>query len=353
MTNPLIPGPGEGADPTEPLLAERLARAITLGGPIPVAQFMAAANGHYYATRDPLGQHGDFTTAPEISQMFGELVGAWAADLWDRAGRPDVAWVELGPGRGTLSADALRVMARAGLTAPVHLVETSPTLRAEQAKRVPDATWHDSVETLPADRPLIVVANEFFDALPVRQLVRGSDGWRERLVACQDLLFLPIAGRVVPDAIIPAPLRDAPPGSVIETSPASVNVMRDLAGRIAAQGGALVAIDYGYEGPAVGDTLQAVRGHTFANPFEEPGERDLTCHVDFATLTAAAQGAGCAAWGPVGQGRWLTALGIDARAAALGPKVAPDRARLVEDMGELFRVLAVTAPGWPAPAGFS
>ena len=352
-THPLIPAPGEARDPAEPLLAERLARAITLGGPIPVAQFMAAANAHYYATRDPLGAAGDFVTAPEISQMFGELVGAWAADLWDRAGRPDMAWVELGPGRGTLSADALRVTGRAGLAPPVHLVETSPVLRAEQAKRVPEATWHDAVEGLPVDRPLIVVANEFFDALPVRQLVKGADGWHERLVACQDLLFLPIAGRAVPDAIIPETLRHAPAGSVIETSPAGVNVMRALAARIATQGGALLAIDYGYEGPAVGDTLQAVRGHAYANPFDEPGARDLTAHVDFATLAAAAQGAGCAAWGPVGQGAWLTALGIDARAAALGPRVAPDRDRLVGAMGALFRVLALTEPGWPAPAGFA
>jgi SAM-dependent MidA family methyltransferase len=349
--NPLIPGPGEALNPAEPLLAERLARAITLGGPIPVAQFMAAANAHYYATRDPFGAGGDFTTAPEISQMFGELIGAWAADLWDRAGRPDVAWVELGPGRGTLSADALRVMARAGLTPPVHFVETSPVLRAAQTERVGDATWHDGIETLPADRALIVVANEFFDALPVRQLVRGADGWHERLVVCQDLLFLPIAGRAVPDAIIPAHLRDAPAGSVIETSPATVKLMQALAGRIAAQGGALLAVDYGYEGPALGDTLQAVRGHAFANPYDSPGEHDLTAHVDFGTLAAAARTAGCATHGPVQQGAFLTALGIDARARALGPRVAPDHARLVESM-QAFHALGVTAPAWPTPEGF-
>ncbi|MES2754659.1 MAG: SAM-dependent methyltransferase [Pseudomonadota bacterium] len=314
---------------------------------------MAAANAHYYATRDPLGVGGDFTTAPEISQMFGELVGAWGGDLWDRAGRPDIAWVELGPGRGTLAADALRAMATAELAPPVHLVETSPVLRAAQAERVPDARWHDDIAALPAERPLIVVANEFFDALPVRQIVRAAEAWRERLVACQDLLFLPVAGRVIPDAVIPPQLRDAPAGSVIETSPASVAILRALAEQVARQGGALLIIDYGYEGPAVGDTLQAVRGHAFANPFEAPGERDLTAHVDFGTLKAAALASGCALWGPVGQGAWLTALGIDARAAALGPKVAPDRDRLVEDMGELFRVLAVTAPGWPAPAGFA
>ena len=321
---------------------------------------MAAANTHYYATRDPLGAAGDFTTAPEISQMFGELIGLWCADLWDRAGRPDIAWVELGPGRGTLAADALRAMARAGLAPPVHFVETSPVLRAAQAGRVPGATWHDEVVTLPDDRPLIVIANEFFDALPIRQLVRALDAWHERFVACQDVLFLPIAGKRVPAAIIPPPLRDAPPGSVIEASPASVAILRDLERRIAAQGGAVLAIDYGYEGPAIGVTLQALRDHRFANPFETPGEQDLTAHVDFATLAAAAQAEGTHVFGPVGQGALLTALGIDARAAALAKaspdraeSIAADRARLTEAMGTLFKALAITAPGWPVPAGLA
>ena len=338
---------------SEPLLAERLARAITLGGPIPVSQFMAAANAHYYATRDPLGAAGDFTTAPEISQMFGELIGAWAADLWDRAGRPAVAWVELGPGRGTLSADALRVMARAGLTPSIHLVETSAMLRAAQAERLPGATWHDSLNTLPEDVPLIVVANEFFDALPIRQLVRRADAWHERLVACQDTLFVPIAGAAVPDTIVPPALRDAAPGAVIETSPAGVAVMADLAARIVAQGGAALVIDYGYEGPAIGDTLQAVRAHAFANPFETPGEQDLTAHVDLATLGLVATASGARCDGPVGQGAFLRALGIDQRAAALGERVTQDRDRLVEQMGELFKVIAVTHDQWPRPAGFA
>ncbi|KTT74697.1 class I SAM-dependent methyltransferase [Sphingomonas endophytica] len=339
---------------TEPLLAERLARAIALGGPIPVSQYMAAANAHYYATRDPLGSGGDFTTAPEISQMFGELIGAWAADLWDRAGRPDDAvWVELGPGRGTLTADALRVMARAGFRPPVHFVETSPTLRTAQGERVPQATWHDALTTLPDDRPLIVVANEFFDALPIRQLVRRGETWHERLVACQDTLFLPIAGASVPDTIIPAHLADAAPGSIIETSPASVAIMADLSARIVAQGGAALVIDYGYDGPAAGETLQAVRGHAFANPFEAPGEQDLTAHVDMATLRLVAAASGARSWGTVGQGTFLRALGIDQRAAALGEEVAGDRARLVEDMGELFKVIALTHNDWPQPAGFA
>ncbi|MFK3890931.1 class I SAM-dependent methyltransferase [Sphingomonas sp. NPDC079357] len=336
----------------EPLLAERLARAIALGGPIPVSQFMAAANTHYYAARDPLGAAGDFTTAPEISQMFGELIGAWAADLWDRAGRPVVAWVELGPGRGTLSADALRVMAHAGLTPAAHLVETSATMRAAQAERVPGATWHDSITTLPEDVPLIVIANEFFDALPIRQLVKRGQTWHERLVACQDTLFLPIAGTSVPDTIIPPALAAAASGAIVETSPASVAIMADLSARIVTQGGAALVIDYGYDGPAVGDTLQAVRGHAYANPFEAPGEQDLTAHVDMATLRLVASASGAATFGTTGQGAFLRALGIDQRAAALGERVAGDRRRLVDDMGELFKVIAATHQNWPQPAGF-
>jgi len=334
-------------------LAERLARAIALGGPIPIGHFMAAANAQYYATRDPLGRAGDFVTAPEISQMFGELIGLWAADLWTRAGRPDVAWVELGPGRGTLTADALRAMAKAGLALPVHFVETSPTLRAAQAMRVADATWHDTLATLPNDCPLIVIANEFFDALPIRQIVRGPEGWHERLVACQDTLFLPVAGNTIPEAVIPEHLRNAPPGAILETSPASVAIVRDLAQRLVAQGGAALVIDYGYEGPAIGDTFQAVRAHAFANPFDAPGERDLTAHVDFATLGIAARAEGAGVVGPVGQGAFLTALGIDARTAALGPQATPDRDRLVAAMGTLFKVMAISAPGWPQPEGFA
>ena len=361
--NPLSAAPGEAArNAAGPLLPERLARAITLAGPIPLSQFMGAANAHYYGTRDPLGARGDFTTAPEISQMFGELIGLWMADLWDRAGRPAARYVELGPGRGTLAADALRAMARAGLEPPVDLVETSPTLRAAQAERVPRAEWHLDLVGVADDAPLLVVANEFFDALPIRQLVATAEGWRERLVACQDTLFLPVAGDRSFDMIIPPHLRDAPPGSILETSPASVAVLRGLAGRLLAQGGAALIVDYGYEGPAIGDTLQAVRGHLYANPFEAPGEADLTAHVDFATLKQAAEAEGLVVHGPVTQGAFLRALGIDARTAALAratparaEDLAADRDRLVapEAMGDLFKAIALTAPGWPVPAGFA
>jgi SAM-dependent MidA family methyltransferase len=342
---------------TEELLPERLARAITLGGAIPLSQYMAAANAHYYATRDPLGAAGDFTTAPEISQMFGELLGLWLAELWSRAGRPDARYVEFGPGRGTLASDALRAMGKAGLTPPVNLIEFSPALRAQQAERLPQAEWCVDLVGLPEDGALLVVANEFFDALPIRQLVKTVDGWRERLVACQDTLFLPVVGNTLFDPIIPAALKDSPDGSVVETSPASVATMRQLARAVVTRGGAALVIDYGYEGPAIGDTFQAVRAHEYANPFENPGEADLTAHVDFSTLAEAAEAEGATVYGPVSQRAFLSALGIDARVAALGggEEVRAARDRLVggDQMGELFGVIAIVHPDWPVPEGFA
>ena len=253
-------------------------------------------------------------------------------------------------------------MAKAGLAPPVHFVETSPILRAAQAERVPGAEWSLALLGVEDDLPLLVVANEFFDALPIRQLVKTPEGWRERLVACQDTLFLPVVGDRGFDRIIPPHLRGAEPGSILETSPDGVAMLRALAARLLAQGGAALIIDYGYLGPAVGDTLQAVRGHQYVNPFEDPGEADLTAHVDFATLREAAEAEGLVAYGPVTQGEFLTALGVDARAEALA-RAAPDRAegivadreRLVgeEAMGTLFQAIALTAPGWPAPVGFA
>ena len=339
--------------------AGRLRRLIAGGGAIPLAQYMALANAHYYATRDPLGAAGDFTTAPEISQMFGELIGLWAADLALRAGAADCAYVELGPGRGTLAADALRAMDKAGLTPPVHLVETSPVLREAQLQRLPAAMHHDAIETLPTDRPLIVIANEFFDALPIRQLLRSDAGWRERMVDWNGARLVPTLGEQRFDAVIPKSLRD---GEVVETSPASVAVMRELAARIATQGGALLATDYGYEGPQAGDSLQALHRHRFADPFDAPGEQDLTAHVDFAALAEAARAEGAVAHKVVTQGGLLEALGIAARAAALA-RAAPERQAEIEtawrrlcaqqEMGTLFKALAVTTPGWPTPGGFA
>jgi NADH dehydrogenase [ubiquinone] 1 alpha subcomplex assembly factor 7 len=320
-------------------LEEKLRRRIAAEGPIPVSAWMAEANAHYYATRDPLGAAGDFTTAPEISQMFGELVGLWLADLWLRSGRPAGAhYVELGPGRGTLAADALRAMKGAGLAPDIHFVETSPVLRQAQAERVPDATWHEDLSNLPGEGALLVVANEFFDALPIEQ--NDGQGWI-RTVDWRDGRFVPV-GEVE-----------------TETSPASVAIAAELSRRIAAQGGAALIVDYGHDRPGRGDTLQAVFRHAYADPFEAPGERDLTAHVDFAALAAAA--AGVRVSGPVPQGAWLDAMGLPVRAAALA-RAAPARTEEIEaarlrlsapsQMGRLFKVLAFSAPQWQEPAGF-
>ena len=334
-------------------LADRLQREIEHDGPMPVARWMGLCNAHYYATRDPLGATGDFTTAPEISQMFGELVGVALADAWVRAGSPPGArLVELGPGRGTLMADLLRATARVpGFAPSVHFVETSPTLRAAQAERVPGASWHDALAQVPDDGPLLLVANEFFDALPVRQFERTGDGWHERCVGSG---FAPVLGNPVPLFVA------APPGTIVESSPASTAIVAEIGARLRAHGGIALIIDYGYAGPATGDTLQAVRAHAFADPFADPGEVDLTAHVDFSALAAAA---GVAAHGPVGQGAWLRALGIEARAAALKAKASPAQreaidaatARLTGEkaMGELFKVMALSGAGWPTPAGFA
>ena len=346
-----------------PPTPEQLIKDIAAARPMTVADYMAAANAHYYATRDPLGAAGDFTTAPEISQMFGELIGIWIADLWSRAGSPAFRYVELGPGRGTLAADALRAAARFGcVPAGVHLVETSPTLRAAQSARLPQAEHHDEVDALPDDAPLIIVANEFFDALPIHQYIRTADGWRERMVERRDGVLAPTADDTPADETIPAALHHQPEGAIVETTPVSAAIMQRCAFRIVRQGGAMLAIDYGYSGPAAGDTLQAVKAHQFADPFADPGEVDLTAHVDFTALADAARPAGVAASSVATQGDWLKRLGIDARLGSLS-KAAPERAnelrgqrdRLVEAdaMGELFKLIAITAPGWPAPAGFT
>jgi SAM-dependent MidA family methyltransferase len=342
---------------------DQLIGEIAAARPATIADYMATANGHYYATRDPLGAAGDFTTAPEISQMFGEMVGVWIADLWSRAGSPAFRYVEFGPGRGTLAADALRTMARFGCTpVGIHLVETSPTLRAAQRARLPAAEHHDEVDALPDDAPLLIVANEFFDALPIHQYVRVADGWRERMVERREGVLAPVAGDIPADEAIPPSLQSQPEGTIVETTPVSAAIMQRCAFRLARQGGAMLAIDYGYAGPAAGDTLQAVKAHRFVDPFADPGEIDLTAHVDFTALAAVAMSAGTAVSPLATQGDWLRRLGIDARLQSLAA-AAPTRAdeltgqrdRLVEprEMGNLFKVMAFNAPGWPTPAGFT
>jgi NADH dehydrogenase [ubiquinone] 1 alpha subcomplex assembly factor 7 len=343
-------------------LGERIAAIVKAQGPISIAKFMAAANAHYYGSRDPFGKDGDFITAPEISQMFGELIGLWMADLWIRAGRPHVHYVELGPGRGTLAADALRAMASVGLKPQVHLVETSPVLKQAQQALLPDAIWHEHILTLPEDAPLMIIANEFFDALPIHQLYRYGENWHEREIDCIDEKLEAVVGKLLPDDIIPASLREAEQGSVIETCPEAVAVMRTLSTRIGAQGGAAIIIDYGHEGPQVANTLQAVRNHCYADPFANPGEQDMTAFVDFATLGAMAELCGLRVQGAVGQGQWLHELGLEARAESLIAaqpdraetiRAAADRLASAEQMGTLFRVMAVTAMDWPVPEGFA
>lgn len=343
-------------------LERRLFRLIDRGGPIPLSLFMAYANAHYYATRDPLGVGGDFVTAPEISQMFGEMIGLWCADVVMRSGRgDDVALVELGPGRGTLMADVLRAMARFNLMPPVHLVETSPVLRDLQAAAVPFAHFHDDCTSLPGDVPLIVIANEFFDALPVRQIECTAQGWRERMVGVDGDRFVMTAGSTPMDAAVPAQWRAMPPGTVIETSPASMAVAQDLTRLIARQGGVALIIDYGHCRSAPGDTVQAVAQHRYATLLDQPGERDLTAHVDFAAFAAVAGQAGLRVSGPVGQGAFLRNLGIEERAAALMARhrdaadaLTAQRDRLCGDdqMGQLFKVMAAGHPDWPVPEGF-
>ena len=225
------------------MIAGRLAREIAARGGMPVGEWMAVANAHYYASRDPLGSAGDFTTAPEISQIFGEVLGAWLVDVWERAGSPaDVRLVELGPGRGTLMADLLRVAGRRLAAAP-YMVETSPALRAEQARRVTAAVHCESLDEVPGGAPLLLVANEFFDALPVRQFVRTARGWRERVVTLHGDGFATAAGPGQADALVPEGLRDAPEGSVFETSPAASAVAAAIGARLAADGGAALIID--------------------------------------------------------------------------------------------------------------
>ena len=322
--------------PLERALKER----IKAEGPITVEAFMEACNAYYYATRDPFGAEGDFTTAPEISQLFGELVGAALADTWTRACSPaNAIYVELGPGRGTLAADALRVLRSAGFTGEVHFIETSPILRGMQQAAVPDAFWHETFGELP-DAPMLLVANEFLDALPIQQFVQGT----ERRVNT-------VGGVLAFD-------RD---GEVIELSPAREQLVRDVSQRLARNGGAALFIDYGHSQSARGDTLQAVRRHGFAPVLANPGEQDLTSHVDFEAVVRGARAGGAQVRPVMGQGEWLKRLGIEMRAAALaranGERAAEigaavERLTSPEEMGSLFKVIGVHSAEWPAPPGF-
>lgn len=344
-------------------LADTFRRLIRRHGPISLARYMGESNARYYTSRDPLGDAGDFITAPEISQCFGELVGLWLADIWVRAGRPDpVHYVELGPGRGTLASDALRAAARYGLKPHVHFVEGSATLRQIQRGTIRDVVHHDDLTSLPDDAPMLLVANEFFDALPVHQLVRSATGWHERMVALDDQdNFVFVAGDKPADAIVPPGWRSAAQGTMIETSPAAATVMGEIAQRLVAQGGAALVIDYGARELRTGSTVQVIRAHHKVDIFAHPGEADITAHVDFEMLGDVAQKHGAKCLGLEMQGHWLTELGIDTRFDALRQRApqqaeifARQRNRLVADdqMGLLFKVLGVAAPDWPGGVGF-
>lgn len=318
---------------------------------------MARANAQYYAAHDPFQ---DFTTAPEVSQAFGEVLGAWAAVTWQAMGCPNpVILVELGPGRGTLIRDALRAIGRVApafrAALAVHLVETSTRLRAAQRQAAPDATWHDRLGDVP-DGPLIVLANEFLDALPIRQFVRRGTGWAERWVVAGTFEERPAEG--FSDARAP----EAAEGNVLEVGDAAAGLCAELARRVRNSGGAALLIDYGPLRSAPGDSLQALRAARAADPLKDPGSADLTAHVDFQAVAHTATEAGAACYGPVPQGVFLVRLGLVQRAFTLARQLPPAKGaavieaarRLVEPtaMGSLFKVLAVCHPALPCPPGF-
>jgi NADH dehydrogenase [ubiquinone] 1 alpha subcomplex assembly factor 7 len=361
---------------TDTPLAAKLKERIARHGPISVADYMQACladtRAGYYRTRQPIGTKGDFVTAPEISQMFGELLGLWAVAVWHSMGEPKAVVVaELGPGRGTLMADALRAwrsVPKFLASATLALVETSPSLRETQREALRGSPaplhWHDSLEDVPQG-PLIVIANEFIDALPVRQLVRKGDVWRERCVAIGrggDLAFS-LGDQVKGDSLPPAVRGlDAADGTIFETRPALASLLPALASRAIAAPLAALIVDYGHEETGLGDTLQAVHRHKFADPLAAPGEADLTAHVDFAEVKRQANKLGLLAYGPMPQGEFLLKLGLGARRDRLLQQARPDQreailsgaARLADPraMGILFKVLALASNGLAPPPPF-
>jgi NADH dehydrogenase [ubiquinone] 1 alpha subcomplex assembly factor 7 len=359
-----------------PLEAE-IRRRIQAAGPMPVAEYMALcltdpAHG-YYTGRDPFGARGDFITAPEISQMFGELVGVWMASVWKQMGAPEnLRVIELGPGRGTMMRDALRaakVMPGFREAMVLHLVEISPALQAQQEATLEELPvpmfWHPTLKDVPAG-PAIIVANEFFDALPISQAVKADDGWHERCVGIDaaDKLAFVVADEPMPHLarLVPQAVRDAPVSSLFEWRSGAVAM--ELGLRIARDGGAALVIDYGHAFSAAGETLQAVGAHDYANPLSAPGRIDLTAHVDFEALGHTVEAIGARYFGPVEQGDFLRRLGIEARAEMLKAKASPERAGEIDEaltrltghgrvgMGVLFKAAAVAHPSLGIPPGF-
>jgi len=363
------------ADETAQLLHE-IRRIVAAGGPMPVAEYMRLCLTHptygYYISRDPLGAGGDFVTSPEISQMFGELIGLWIAAVWQQMGAPEnLRLIELGPGRGTLLHDALRAtkVVRGFREAVVlHLVEISPALREIQERRLEPMCapilWHDKLEDVPGG-PSVIIGNEFIDALPIHQAVRGADGWHERVitVAAEDKLAFDVAPAPMPffETSMPRALRQAPLGSIYEWRADSVAL--ELGRRTRDEGAALI-IDYGHAHPGLGDTLQAVAGHSFADPLRAPGTADLTAHVDFEALAQCAETMGARIHGPMRQHDLFLRLGIEQRAAALKASASHKQAADIEvafsrllasgprGMGDLFKAIAIAAPNLGVLPGF-
>jgi len=355
-------------------LGRKIAALIRQNGPMSIGDYMAICLGDpelgYYMRREPFGRGGDFVTAPEVSQIFGELVGAWLVATWQAMGSPArFALVELGPGRGTLMKDILRVarIRPAFLAAAeLHLVETSPRLREAQREALAgfDVTWHASASDLP-EVPALLVANEFFDALPVRQFAVAADGWAERVIGLAEdgaLAFglRPVGNSEAGVLRVTAPQEGGAAGAIFEVSPASTAIAGTIAAHLSRSGGAALIIDYGYEGPAIGETLQAVARHRYVDPLESPGEADLTAHVDFAALATAARREGGEPRPLMTQGEFLVRLGLGERADGL--KRGKDAATVVsvdaavsrlagpEAMGNLFKVLAISSRGLVLPA---
>jgi SAM-dependent MidA family methyltransferase len=357
-------------------LEREIRRLIAAAGPMPVADYMRLCLSHprhgYYVARDPFGRGGDFITAPEISQMFGELIGIWMAAVWRQMGAPEnVRVVELGPGRGTLMADALRaarVVKGFREAIVLHLVEISPALQELQRQRLEaleiPMLWHAAIEEVPGG-PSIIIANEFIDALPIHQAVKQADGWHERVVEVgpDGKLRFGLAREALPhfDTSLPRPLRQSPPGSIYEWR--ADRIALEL-GRHVRKDGAALVLDYGHVTCGLGETLQAVAGHAYADPLQAPGEADLTAHVDFEALAQSAESIGSRIHGPILQRELLARLGIDKRAAALKAHAPRDKAleidmavaRLTESgakgMGELFKALAIADPKLGALPGF-
>lgn len=349
--------------------AEDLKDRIRRSGPLSVADYMEACANAYYARGDVFGAGGDFITAPEISQTFGEIVGLWCAVTWQALGAPKTfRLIECGPGRGTLMADALRAARRVpGFrdAARVHLVERSARLREMQRAALKGelVTWHDDIEDVPVG-VCIVLANEFLDALPVRQWEKTERVWIERAVALDNAGDLHFTHGTARDLDIPLAISaDAAPGAIFETSPASIGWTRSLAARLTDHGGAALVIDYGHTATAIGDTLQAVKAHRYHSALADPGAVDITAHVDFEAIATAAREMGAKVFGPVPQGAWLTRLGITVRAAQLAAGKDEAQAKTIQGavnrliapdaMGLLFKVLAFTHPALAACEGFA